>query len=660
MTPSFPGHLPAGKWAPSLIASLVSSATASICSVAAAQTAPAMLPPVLVTATRFAEDADRLPFGVSVLTSDDLQRAGVSTVNEALMKLLGVPGRLDFYGGGDYSLDLRGFGGTADGNQVVIVDGVRISEADQGGTRLAGIPIDSVERIEVVRASSAVLYGEGATGGAIVITTKGGADDAARNTARGYVAMGSQSLLDVRAGASLAGRGLALDVAANKRATDGHRDNFRSGAEGLSVNGQWRHEGLRLGVRHAQDSLHTGLPGALTSAEYDADPTQTTHPDDRADIENQRNSVFAEAALGSWQIALDAGRRTKNLRSLTSFGGSPVSAYDYDVEARHRSGRARHDGRVGGLANVFIAGVDHGEWQRDVRSAFGSSVAEQKSTALYLKDDLSLSRNTHLSAGVRHERVRKTLSGMTGAPVDDRFNAWEAGAVQNVADGVAVFARIARSFRFANADEFNYTTGVELVPQTSRDLDLGARWRYAAGRAELRYYRNALRHEIGFDPRENGGFGANVNLPDTLRQGVELETLHDLSTVLQLRANAAVRRARFSAGPDDGRDIALTPRRTLSVGADWQAGVGHTVGALLNVVSSQYADFANSCSVPSYTTVDARYAFKADAVELAVGVRNLADKTYYTRAFACGADGRPTSLYPEAGRAITVSARMSF
>ena len=43
------------------------------------------------------------------------------------MKLLGVPGRLDFYGGGDYALDLRGFGGTADNNQIVIVDGVRLN-----------------------------------------------------------------------------------------------------------------------------------------------------------------------------------------------------------------------------------------------------------------------------------------------------------------------------------------------------------------------------------------------------------------------------------------------------------------------------------------------------------------------------------------------------
>ena len=133
---------------------LAISVLGAACCSALAQTS---LPPVTVTATRFAEAAAELPFGVSVLTADDIKASGVTTVNDAIMKLLGVPGRIDLYGGGDYALDLRGFGTTADNNQVVIVDGIRINEADLGGTRLAGIAIDSVERIEVIRGSSAVL-----------------------------------------------------------------------------------------------------------------------------------------------------------------------------------------------------------------------------------------------------------------------------------------------------------------------------------------------------------------------------------------------------------------------------------------------------------------------------------------------------------------------
>ena len=139
-----------------------------------AQSQPATLKQVEVSASRAAGPRDAQPFGTSVITAEEIERAGAVTVNDALIRLLGVVGRQDFFGGGDYALDLRGFGVTSDSNQVVIVDGIRISEADLGGTRLAGIPIESVVQIEVIRGSGAVLYGEGATGGVIIITTNAG------------------------------------------------------------------------------------------------------------------------------------------------------------------------------------------------------------------------------------------------------------------------------------------------------------------------------------------------------------------------------------------------------------------------------------------------------------------------------------------------------
>ena len=132
------------------------------------------LPQVVISGTRFAAEADTQPVGISVISADQIRQGGYTTVNEAVMRQLGVPGRLDLNGGGEYALDLRGFGGTSDSNMVIVVDGIRVSEGDTGGTRLAGIPIETVERIEVLRGSNAVLYGEGATAGVIVITTKAG------------------------------------------------------------------------------------------------------------------------------------------------------------------------------------------------------------------------------------------------------------------------------------------------------------------------------------------------------------------------------------------------------------------------------------------------------------------------------------------------------
>ncbi|MEO5698075.1 MAG: TonB-dependent receptor [Burkholderiaceae bacterium] len=611
------------------------------------------LPSVTVTATRFADLAADLPFGVSVLTAADIRAAGVTTVNEAIMKLLGVPGRLDFYGGGDYGLDLRGFGSTAASNQAVIVDGIRVDEVDASGTRLAGIAIDSVERIEVLRGSAAVLYGEGASGGAIVITTKAGRGATRMNQGEVYAATGSHRLRELRGTATLVAGAFSLDAAAQRRDSDNHRDNFRSSTDGVSVTGQWRNDWLRAGLRHATDQLDSGLPGALSSAQYEADPRQTNTPQDSVSIRNRRSSVFAEAEFGRWQLGLDAGRRAK---SLTSDNGGFV--YAYDVDARNYALRARHRTEFGSVANSFVAGVDRDDW---TRTTVFSSVSNQRSQAFYLKDEATLASGTRLSVGGRTQRIEKDSTDTT-ANIDRRQRAWEIGLVQPVLDGVAVFGRYGHGFRLPNVDEFGFTSpGTSLDPQTSRDAELGARWTRVDGRVELRLYRSALTHEIGYDPAAVGPFGsgANVNFDPTLRQGLEVEVAQALASGVNLRLNGALRRARFRAGPYEGREVPLTPRHSLSLRADWSPAAGHRVDGGVTRVSSQHPDFDNACTMPGHTTVDLRYAYAWRQAEVVFGVDNLANRRYYTQAFAC-VNGTVESIYPEAGRTLTASLRLHF
>ena len=71
---------------------------------ASAQTS-VTLSPTTVTATRFPDSSQSLPFGVSVITSQDIERSGATTVNEALMRVLGFVGRQDIFGGGEYNID---------------------------------------------------------------------------------------------------------------------------------------------------------------------------------------------------------------------------------------------------------------------------------------------------------------------------------------------------------------------------------------------------------------------------------------------------------------------------------------------------------------------------------------------------------------------------
>jgi iron complex outermembrane receptor protein len=619
------------------------------------------LPATVVSATRFAEPTATLPFGVSVITAEEIQASGVSTVNEAIMKLLGVVGRLDTSGGNNYALDLRGFGATADSNQVVIVDGLRLNDADLTSAGLSSIPIESVYSIEVLRGTGAVLYGEGATGGVIVVTTKAGNGAQRVTSAQLYGAVGTHGLRETRASALIASGGFSVDLAASNRDSDGHRKNFASRQDAVSASAQWSNDWLRLGARAGRDATKSGLPGALTAAQYAADPTQANSLTEYGAVKKTDSGLFVQAQLGNWQLAADANQRSKKYDSV-AFG----SPYAYDVGAHNYSLRARHEGKFGELGNVFIAGYDKGRWDRTItNSAFTpvGTLATANTSAYYLKDDLTLpGTGTRLSLGARSESLAKTESSSLSA-LDDRRHAWEAGVSQPLGAAFSVYGRVGQSYRLANVDEFSFTTpGVPLKAQTSRDTEIGMRWKNVQSQVDVRFYRNALHNEIGFDPAglgPFGPFGANVNFDPTKRQGLEIEGRHALSSTLDLRLNAALRQAKFTAGPYAGNDVSLVPRKTLALRADWRPMPGHTLDGGINWVSSQSPDFDNLCRMPSYTTADVRYAYQWGAAELALGISNLTDHKYYTQAFSCVA-GVTNGIYPEAGRTVTASLRYKF
>ena len=156
-----------------------------------------------------------------------------------------------------------------------------------------------------------------------------------------------------------------------------------------------------------------------------------------------------------------------------------------------------------------------------------------------------------------------------------------------------------------------------------------------------------------------GNFGANVNFDPTRRSGLELDGSYAYASNLNLRANAALRKSRFASGPYAGNEVPLAPHRTLALHADWTPLAKHLVSGGVNWVSSQHPDFANQCTMPAYTTADARYAYRWQNVEVSLGITNLFDHKFYTQAFGCSA-GVTTSIYPEAGRAATLALRLKF
>ncbi len=126
---------------------------------------------LIVTATRTAQTIDRLSAASTVFTRQDIERLQVLSVPELLKYATGVDISESGGPGKNSSVFIRG---TSSGHVLVLVDGVRIGSATLGTTPFSSLPIDQIERVEIVRGSQSSLYGSDAIGGVIQIFTRKG------------------------------------------------------------------------------------------------------------------------------------------------------------------------------------------------------------------------------------------------------------------------------------------------------------------------------------------------------------------------------------------------------------------------------------------------------------------------------------------------------
>ena len=190
----------------------------------AQSTADTIADEVVVTATRFPKENRDFPIGVTVISATDIARSTAQTLPQLLSLQAGVQIR-DASGSPDQQVDMRGFGITGDQNTLVLLDGQRLSENELTTARWSAVPLDSIERIEILRGSGAVLYGGGATGGVINIITK--SPKAGQVSGQGSVLAGSYSTYQVQGGASGGGENVAANVYASYYGSDNYRENNR-------------------------------------------------------------------------------------------------------------------------------------------------------------------------------------------------------------------------------------------------------------------------------------------------------------------------------------------------------------------------------------------------------------------------------------------------
>ncbi|RLB20853.1 MAG: hypothetical protein DRG76_10175 [Deltaproteobacteria bacterium] len=126
---------------------------------------------IVVTATKTEKKVENAPGSVTVISSEEIERRNIRTVDEALSEIKGLfvkrnKGLMD----STSSVRLRGFKG--DQYTLILLDGQPLNDAYSGGLEWGALPVNNIDRIEVIRGASSALYGGNAMGGVINIITK--------------------------------------------------------------------------------------------------------------------------------------------------------------------------------------------------------------------------------------------------------------------------------------------------------------------------------------------------------------------------------------------------------------------------------------------------------------------------------------------------------
>ncbi len=623
---------------------------------------------VVVTASRFSEAERATPANVSVIGRDEIARNPALSIPELLKTRAGIDTR-PLYGplGLDATVDMRGFGDAATSNTLVLIDGVRLNPVDASGINWSAIPRDAIERIEIVRGTGAVLYGDRAVGGVINIVT----DKSARKRATVEATVGSYDYRGVDVAASGGSGAFTYQAAAAWAATEGWRDNNdgdrRSGNARL---GWFVGDDSELFVDLAAFGDSTGQPGSIAEADYRNNPTFARTPDDRGRSEGYRvRPGLTHRLSDTLELAVESG--VEHRRAVYE---SPFFDSVRDSDTLFVTPRLRWQHGLGALPSETVFGFDwyHAEVESASLSSFSGEnlqTGRQISRAAYVQNTTRLPADLTVSLGLRRQEVDQRATDRQASLVGQATRArtaYELGASWQASEAVRVFARSGKVFRFANTDElfgfdpvtFESVFAGDLKPQQGRSHEIGGEFRGEAASVRVALFRLDLEDEIGF----NSEIFANQNLDDTRRQGIEVEADWQLSESVGARLALTRQSAEFREGGWSGNEIPLVPSVQATLSATWQGDrLGTWTAVLRDVGKRRYSgDFSNTLKkLDGYTTMDLQAQWQHQAWAFGMKVLNLFDQRYAPFALYSSFQG-DYFYFPADRRTVYLSARYAF
>ncbi|MDT3334396.1 TonB-dependent receptor [Shewanella sp. SP1S1-7] len=593
---------------------------------------------------------------VNVIDAAAIEMSGATSVTEVLRGQSGIQISDNNIG---TSFAMRGFSAsTAVNNTLILLDGRRLNNIDIAAPSLNAIPLNQVERIEILSGSAGVLYGDQAVGGVINIVTK-----SPENTG-GSVQLSGGSF-DTYEGRGDVSGAINKDWRYFFTGSYNQGDNYRkhNANETGSILG-------RIQYKTATDSffIETSYydddrenPGSLTEEQFNKDPRQSFKSSEyvhemttaaRTGYQHQLNQNWALAADLDYSDTLVSsfnwGANSHNTRSLLMF--SPKALANYST-------------RQGELN--LVTGLDISRGKADFDTMARSNV--QQTQSAYLQATVPLSHTLSYVVGGRYARVTDELVDRkvypNGIDLDEDATAFEFGLNYRPSTEHRFYLRGDENFRFAKVDEQAYTPKdvFGLKPQTGRSYEAGWDWTLASQTLRVNLYRLDLEDEIVFDPSAEtppkGDFqGANVNADASRRYGASADWDWQVTKALQLGLEYNYIDAEFTDGINDGKELSWVAKHTGRGYVSMDFAEHFQVFAEAIYTGDRFIEGNNGNEgdkLSSYVLGNLALNYNRDAWLASLRIDNLFDKDYVSAGYYGGLWG--DSYYSGRGRDIRLT-----
>lgn len=556
---------------------------------------------VSVKSSGFERKESQTTYASEIHTAKQIAASGASTLFDYLAQQSSLNISSNFGSKATPSINLRGYGSENGYQNVVItVDGQRLNNIDMSPQLLVGIPLANIERIEISKGSGSVLYGDGATAGAIQIYTK------SRNGASVMTSAGNYGQRNHAISAGFSSEHIDLSASASHDSHDGfsakdrtgHRDAYDSNTQQVKLRIKPT-EQLAVYAQGSSTKNDLRYPNPMSKAQFEDNPSQNGRP--------ATSYTHQELNSDQWQIGLDYQINTDSSIEITHFREDKASIYPsyrphYDYEGTKATYKYTND------QWSVISGFQ--DFNGAIKTS--SDLTKKNNHGLFISSEFKPQsiKDLTLSAGLRKEQVSYTYTPNGGDALNRsiQLSAWDLGANYQLMPSLSLFSNYNYAFeapdinRFFGYDaSFNVVFNGFIKPQKVRTLNIGLNHTTTNNHLKLSAFRANLDNEIYYDPSV---LGINTNLDKSHKLGFELQDIYHLSNELNVGliytyTKAIIDRELQESGTlIKDKNLPGAPRQSLVANINWKIFTNTNLN-LNHVWRSQayvYNDFLNNAT----------------------------------------------------------------